>query len=96
MEAYAPVGSIERGRRIATTGGERSVECLTCHGKDLRGTALAPPIAGRQPSYIGRQLWDMKLGARNGTMAHLMKPAVEKLTQDDVIDIAAYVASVQP
>ena len=96
MEAYAPIGSLDRGRRIVTTGGERSVECLTCHGKDLRGTALAPPIAGRQPSYLGRQLWDMKLGARNGAMAALMKPAVEKLTQDDLIDITAYVASLQP
>lgn len=96
MEAYAPIGSLERGRRIVTTGGERSVECLTCHGKDLRGTALAPPIAGRQPSYLGRQLWDMKLGARNGPMAKAMKPAVEKLTQDDLIDITAYLASLRP
>ena len=96
MEAYVPVGSLARGKRIVETGGERSVECLTCHGKDLRGTALAPPIAGRQPSYLGRQLWDFKLGARNGTMAHLMKPAVEKITQDDLIDITAYVASLAP
>jgi cytochrome c553 len=96
MEAYAPIGSLDRGRRIVTTGGERSVECLTCHGKDLRGTALAPPIAGRQPSYLGRQLWDMKLGARNGAMAAVMKPAVERLTQDDLIDVTAYVASLQP
>jgi cytochrome c553 len=96
MEAYAPVGSLARGKRIVETGGDRSVECLTCHGKDLRGTAVAPPLAGRQPSYLGRQLWDFKVGARNGTMAHLMKPAAEKLTQDDLIDVTAYLASLAP
>lgn len=96
MVAYAPIGSLKRGETIATTGGDVSVECLTCHGKDLRGTAIAPPIAGRQPSYLGRQLWDMKVGTRNGEFAKLMKPAVEKLTEEDLIAIVAYVSSKQP
>ncbi|HEY6361155.1 MAG TPA: c-type cytochrome [Vicinamibacterales bacterium] len=96
MVAYVPVGSLERGETIATTGGGVSVECLTCHGKDLGGTAIAPPIAGRQPSYLGRQLWDMKLGTRNGEFAKPMRPAVEKLTEDDLIAIVAYVASRTP
>ena len=96
MEAYAPVGSIARGEALVTKGGATTVECLTCHGKDLRGTRVAPPIAGRQPSYLGRQLWDLKLGARNGELAKLMKPSVEKLTEDDLIAIVAYVSSRQP
>ena len=58
--------------------------------------AIGPPIAGRQASYSARQIWDIKLGARNGDRAKLMKPAVEKLTEDDLIAISAYVASRQP
>lgn len=96
MVAYAPPGSLKKGETIVTTGGGVSVQCLTCHGNDLRGTKAAPPIAGRQPSYLGRQLWDMKLGTRNGEMAKMMKPAVEKITQDDLIAIVAYVSSLQP
>ncbi len=96
MEAYAPVGSLKRGEAIVTTGGGVSMECLSCHGKDLRGTAVAPPIAGRQPSYIGRQLYDFQRGTRNGTMANLMKPAVEKLTPDDLIAVTAYIAAQKP
>lgn len=96
MVAYAPIGSLVRGETLVTTGGDNSMECLTCHGQDLRGTAIAPPIAGRQPSYIGRQLYDMQQGTRNGDMAQLMKAAVEQLTEDDLIAIAAYVASRQP
>ena len=73
-----------------------AANCATCHGEDLRGTAIAPPIAGRQPSYVGRQFYEMQQGTRNGDMAQLMKPAVERLTEDDIIAIAAYVASRQP
>jgi len=96
MVAYTPIGSLARGEILVTTGGDNSLECLTCHGQDLRGTAIAPPIAGRQPSYIGRQLYDMQQGTRNGAMAQVMKPAVERLTEDDIIAIAAYVASREP
>jgi len=96
MVAYAPIGSLARGEALVTTGGGSSTECRTCHGPDLRGTTIAPPIAGRQPSYIGRQLYDMQQGTRNGDMAQLMKSAVERLTEDDIIAIAAYVASRQP
>ena len=53
----------------------------------LKGTALAPPIAGRQPGYMARQMYDFQQGTRNGEMAQMMKPAVEKLTGDDLIAI---------
>jgi cytochrome c553 len=96
MVAYAPIGSLARGEEIVRTGGDNSVECLTCHGPELRGTAIAPPIAGRGPSYMGRQLYDMQQGSRNGDMAQLMKPAVERLTEYDIIAIVAYVASLDP
>jgi cytochrome c553 len=96
MEAYVPAGSIKAGEMLVTKGGGNTVECLTCHGKDLRGTPVAPPIAGRQPSYLGRQLWDFKLGTRSGAMAKAMRPAVDKLTTDDLISIVAYVSSRQP
>jgi cytochrome c553 len=52
-----------------------------------------PAIAGRSPSYIVRQLWDIKEGTRKGEWSPLMKPIVENLTQDDMLAIAAYVAS---
>ena len=52
-----------------------------------------PGIAGRSPSYIVRQLYDIQQGTRKGTWSPLMKQVVDKLTQDDMIAIAAYVAS---
>ena len=108
---YAPIGSVKKGERLVTTGGSSVVDgktvpgptraCGTCHGQDLRGGELRgvgriPAIAGRSASAIGRQLYDMQQGARKGAGALLMKTSVEKLTNDDLIAIAAYVSSLQP
>jgi len=101
--AYAPPGSVEKGRDLVTTGGMRVVgntivqgrttPCVTCHGLDLMGVADVPPIAGRSPSYIVRQMWDIQQGTRNGAAVQLMKMAITRLTNDDLVSIAAYVAS---
>src|SRR5207249_194133 len=104
--AYVPVGSLKKGEDLVTTGGMRIVDdkivqgkttaCGTCHGLDLMAVADVPPIAGRSPSYMVRQLWDMQQGTRNGASAQLMKIVVANLTEDDLVAIAAYVASRQP
>jgi cytochrome c553 len=86
---YAPVGSLKRGETLSTP-------CGACHGPELRGVKNVPPIAGRSSSYLARQLYDMQQGTRNGDQAKLMKAAVEKLSGDDLIAIAAYVSSLQP
>jgi cytochrome c553 len=94
--AYVPPGSIRRGRALVTDGLRKTVACATCHGTDLMGSGDFPGIAGRSPSYMMRQLWDMKMGTRNGLFADIMKPVIEKLTVDDMRDIVAYLASVPP
>ena len=52
-----------------------------------------PGIAGRHASYLARQMYDMKSGMRNTEWSQLMKPVVAKLTNDDILNIAAYVVS---
>jgi cytochrome c553 len=95
--AYAPVGSIKKGEALAKTGGNgRTVACAFCHGADLEGLGPVPGIAGRSPSYLVRQMYDMQAGARHGEWTELMKPVVAKLTDEDLVDIAAYVSSRTP
>jgi len=95
--AYAPVGSIKKGESLARTGGNgRTLACGECHGADLRGLGPVPGIAGRSPSYIARQMYDMQAGARHGEWTELMKPVVAKLTDEDFVTLAAYVASLVP
>ncbi len=95
--AYVPPGSIARGKTLVTTGdGGRTVACGVCHGADLQGLGAVPPLAGRSPSYTVRQLFDLQHGVRNGPWAALMRAAVQKLTIDDMVAIAAYTASQEP
>ena len=95
--AYVPPGSVATGEALVKTGGAGStVPCATCHGADLRGLGPIPGIAGRSPSYLVRQLYDFKQGARTSVASVLMKPTVEKLTEDDMISLAAYIATRAP
>jgi cytochrome c553 len=95
--AYVPKGSIAKGEALAKTGGDNvTTPCGTCHGPDLKGVAPAPGIAGRSPSYLVRQLYDFQQHARAGNMGAPMAGVVEKLSHDDMIALAAYVASLAP
>ncbi len=94
--AYVPVDSIVEGKMLVTTGAGKTVPCATCHGVDLKGRGDSPSIAGRSPSYIVRQLYDIQSGARAGSVTKLMMAPVNRLTLDDMISIAAYAASLQP
>jgi cytochrome c553 len=94
--AYVPVGSIEKGKALVTTDTGKTVPCGICHGADLDGLGPVPGIAGRSPSYLVRQLYDMQQGTRNGTWTQLMKPVVSKLSEEDMLNIAAYTSSRTP
>lgn len=92
--AYVPTGSVRQGAMLAA--GSRTPACTSCHGADLRGLGEVPSIAGRSPSYVMRQLVDMKLGLRAGAGAAPMKPVVEALSIEQMTALAAYLATLPP
>lgn len=104
--AYVPFGSVKKGEALVREGGGKMIEgkqeggktlaCITCHGPDLNGLAEVPGIAGRSPSYIVRQLHDIKQGTRKSDQSKVMLPVVANLTTEDYVAIAAYVASLEP
>ena len=95
--AYVPKGSLKRGEKIVMTGAAgKTTPCTVCHGANLKGIGNVPSIAGRSPSQMTRQIIDIQSGARNGAWTQLMKPAVSKLTNQDIVDITAYLASQAP
>ena len=72
---YAPPGQLMRGKRLATTGdGGKTQICATCHLAKLKGTDKIPPIAGRSPTYLLRQLLAFRNGARANEAAKQMEP----------------------
>jgi cytochrome c553 len=100
--AYVPPGAINRGKRLVTGGkslednADRTVPCTQCHLAHLKGNETIPPIAGRSPTYLLRQLLAFRNGIRVSDTSSQMNPVVEKLTLDEMIDIVAYVSSLPP
>ncbi len=104
--AYVPPGSLARGKQLVRLGGAeivggqivqgKTTACTACHAPDLMGVGDVPPIAGRSPSYLARQIFDIQQGTRRGTAVDLMRVAVGKLNADDITAIVAYVASQFP
>lgn len=62
--------------------------------------ALSPitstELAGRIPGYLFRRLYGFQTGVRAGEGAQAMQPVVGRLTKSNMIDLAAYAASLQP
>jgi cytochrome c553 len=94
--AYVPSGSIERGASLAATGDAgRTQPCASCHGAGLKGD-IGPPLAGRSPTGIFRQLHSFKTGGRLSPQAAPMRAVVARLATADMIDLAAYAGSLKP
>ncbi len=94
--AYVPPNMVNRGAVTAITGRGKTASCSTCHGPDLKGVADVPGIAGRSPTYLMRQMVDMRQGARKGPAADLMKPVIGKMTNVELLSLSAYIATRAP
>jgi cytochrome c553 len=61
-----------------------------CHGAQGASTSNAPNLAGQYPEVVIKQLHDYKSGKR---LHVLMQGLAERMTDDDMRDLAAYYAS---
>jgi cytochrome c553 len=87
VSASAQEGSVEAGRT-------KSVTCAACHGAD--GNSVTPDwpmLAGQHANYIVRQLRAFKNGERTDVT---MKPFADLLSEQDMLDVAAYFAAQTP
>jgi len=95
--AYVPPGSIARGEALVKGGAPSKItQCAVCHGETLKGQGEVPRLAGLQPLYTARQLFDLRYGSRAGKAAEPMKPVVANLSDDDIIAISSYLGSLSP
>jgi cytochrome c553 len=84
---HAQEGSVEAGRT-------KSVTCAACHGAD--GNSVTPDwpmLAGQHASYLVRQLRAFKNGERTDVT---MKPFADMLSEQDMLDVAAYFEAQTP
>ena len=78
----------------AVVGRRLSEECASCHGEDGNAAkASMPTLAGQDPRYFIKGMNHYKNGERQHKK---MFEAVEKLSEQDMIDLATYYATQQP
>ena len=68
--------------------------CGACHNTDGNSNnPIYPSLAGQHPEYLAKQLTEFRSGARmNATMA----PNAAKLSDADILNLAAYFSAQQP
>jgi cbb3-type cytochrome c oxidase subunit III len=92
----APKVDPAKGEALYTNGdnARNITACASCHGAAGNSTIVQnPKLAGQHEAYIAKQLADFKTPARNNAvMTAMAKP----LSDEDMNNIAAYLAKQQP
>ena len=84
--APAHAGDVKAGR-------QKALQCQTCHGLDgLSKLPEAPNLGGQPEPFLVNALNDFRKGLRKNDM---MTIVVEKLSDQDVADLAAYFAAIE-
>jgi cytochrome c553 len=88
----AAVATAQTEQGSVEAGAEKATECAACHGPNgnSQSAILGPSLAGQHASYIVRQLRAFKEGTRVNVA---MKPFADKLSEQDMRDVAAYFAA---
>lgn len=80
-------GDVEKGKEVAK-------QCISCHNEDgISTTPMVPHLAGQHADYIAKVLRNYRMGFRKG---EVMKDHIGDLSGDDMINVAAYFASLKP
>lgn len=92
---YVPRGYLAQGKKIVEQGKASAAACTTCHGNDLKGSQIGPPIAGRHASYLISQLRAYKAGVRRGEADPdgIMAANLKYFSEQEILATAAYIAS---
>ncbi len=85
---YANAANVAEGKQLAETA------CAGCHGHDgISSTDGVPNLAGQRPAYLYLELRAYQSGARGNTA---MSGAVKFLSDDALVKVSAYYASLEP
>ena len=92
--------AVARGSELAAVGArERKVpSCVHCHGPAAsERNPMYPDLAGQYPEYLTLQLRLFAAGERGGTeYANIMHTAAQRLTPEQMRDLADFYASLEP
>ena len=101
LAATAPFdeSKLATGREIYKGGNLQTgvPACQACHGPNGSGTAGIgyPQLGGQYVDYTLAQLKAFKEGARSNDDKMLMRSIVEKMSEEDMVAVANYIASLK-
>ncbi|MFA7503364.1 MAG: c-type cytochrome [Burkholderiaceae bacterium] len=106
LEARTPESSTEVSRDVLDAGQKLArygdwnryiVPCTSCHGPDNQGVGSAfPDISGQHADYLAQQLTAWREGTRRGDPLGLMQAIAERMTDDDVTAVSAWLSTQPP
>ena len=67
--------------------------CRNCHGPTAKGMASFPKLAGHEAAYLSTQLAEYRAGVTLGYNTALMAPHAKPLSDQDILNLAAYIAT---
>lgn len=87
IEAADPV----RGAKVRAGMVKYESICRLCHHRTGIGGKFTPPIAGKGAQHVESMLKLYRSGAHVGPMTNLMAPWAKELSDEDIVNLAAYV-----
>ena len=77
-------------------GKAKSAVCAACHGAEgISAVPIYPNLRGQKEAYLLSSLKAYKSGERKGGMSMLMIPQAQALSDDDMVNMAAYYSSLK-
>jgi len=70
--------------------------CASCHLDTFRGTGAAAAVADQREDYLVKALQDYRAGTRPSTGVAAMNEAAAALTDDQIVAVAHYLATLPP
>lgn len=67
--------------------------CASCHGVNAEGQGMFPKLAGQAAADVTSKLNTYKSGGQVGPMTSMMAPMAMGLSDADIANVAAYLAS---
>jgi cytochrome c553 len=92
-----PAQLAERGRVLYEQGNPTTgvPACVGCHLSNAVGAPRYPRLAGQRQAYVVQQLTNFKQQARTNDRAHVMRSIAGKLSEEEMMALAEYLASLQ-
>lgn len=82
-----------QGADIAAGQNRYALNCVNCHGRAGKGMASFPALVGRDAAYITRRLNQYRAREKVGPNSAIMMSLSGDLSDADVANLAAYIAT---